>query len=528
MRGKLNFSALLLGILLFSFEYQIIISYSYHTSIRLGCSPSLRFNRATFFASSLKTFDPLQKSNARKNFRLNSAVKLLDTVIPDENLAQESTKSSGILKSAVQFLKKSFSSFFPEPQITYPLNTGPYAIFVNRKSGGKQGKRVLNNLKMKLLPQNYCDILRTPTLKKLLELHRTYGNQSLVVCCGGDGTIRWIMDEANELKINEDLTYCLIPLGTGNDLVNHVIQTNYNSSSFSTAQRFYSVATLLSPTTNFSDFSAASVSSHKTVSFDRWNITVLSSRKREQISKALLSTLHIPKSINQTRLLDYFQRKRKLFNSMKVQLNNRKDSFLHDHPGLNPLSIYSSYSPSLNNTSYSSSLNFTRRSLLIRNYLSTLLHLKNQNQNSNTHLNRANKNFNNYFGIGIDGMISHRFDTIRKRSPNLFVHSLINKILYFLIWVVQTIFHKHQNLVEHVEIICDGAKIDLSQFEVLQGIVLTNIDSYAGGCRLWHEGYDLLNNYSSKLWKEQSSNDSIIEVSIIFCSRFFLFILLSL
>ena len=107
--------------------------------------------------------------------------------------------------------------------------------FVNPKSGGQKGQRVYNELKKYLPRGNIFDLMNGgPSLgqifnivnlkvyknsnKKRLQQHKN--NQNLIViACGGDGTVGWVLSEIDKISYGQYTPAVFImPLGTGNDL----------------------------------------------------------------------------------------------------------------------------------------------------------------------------------------------------------------------------------------------------------------------------------------------------------------------
>jgi len=93
----------------------------------------------------------------------------------------------------------------------------PLLCFVNRDSGGRRGKALLDSLRsLSLNPLQVCDLKDSPPGSRL-ELFKPIASRVNILCCGGDGTINWVMDELSRLNMTVG-SFGLIPLGTGNDL----------------------------------------------------------------------------------------------------------------------------------------------------------------------------------------------------------------------------------------------------------------------------------------------------------------------
>uniref|UniRef100_A0A3P9AU54 Diacylglycerol kinase n=1 Tax=Maylandia zebra TaxID=106582 RepID=A0A3P9AU54_9CICH len=92
----------------------------------------------------------------------------------------------------------------------------PILVFVNPKSGGNQGAKVLQMFMWILNPRQVFD-LSQGGLREALELYRKVPNLR-ILACGGDGTVGWILSALDELQMNPQPPVAVLPLGTGNDL----------------------------------------------------------------------------------------------------------------------------------------------------------------------------------------------------------------------------------------------------------------------------------------------------------------------
>ncbi|XP_070641508.1 diacylglycerol kinase kappa [Bos indicus] len=89
---------------------------------------------------------------------------------------------------------------------------------------------------------------------------------------------------------------------------------------------------------------------------------------------------------------------------------------------------------------------------------------------------------NNYFGIGLDAKISLEFNTRRDEHPGQYNSRFKNKMWYGLLGSKELFQRSYRKLEERVHLECDGEAISLPN---LQGIVVLNITSYAGGVNFW-------------------------------------------
>jgi diacylglycerol kinase (ATP) len=103
----------------------------------------------------------------------------------------------------------------------------------------------------------------------------------------------------------------------------------------------------------------------------------------------------------------------------------------------------------------------------------------------------------------IDGAISMKFHSARNTMPFFFFSSIINKFWYACVSLGTIFSGKQFDLNKFLEIKCDGKKVDIPSN--LQGVVFLNINSYAGGSKLWMPK-DL------STWRSLDMSDGLVEV----------------
>lgn len=96
------------------------------------------------------------------------------------------------------------------------------------------------------------------------------------------------------------------------------------------------------------------------------------------------------------------------------------------------------------------------------------------------------KNFTNYLGVGADAQAALQVHYLRETRPDWFFSRLLNKAWYGVFGAEDIIKASSVNVRKEIRLIADGVEIPLPHDS--QGIILLNIDSYAGGVPLWSNG----------------------------------------
>ena len=94
----------------------------------------------------------------------------------------------------------------------------PLIVVANNKSGNSDGASVLAGFRSHLNPAQVVDLGEARMEEALEWCQLASPTQCYVLACGGDGTIGWVLNTIDKMKLSTPPAIAIFPLGTGNDL----------------------------------------------------------------------------------------------------------------------------------------------------------------------------------------------------------------------------------------------------------------------------------------------------------------------
>ncbi|XP_055708548.1 diacylglycerol kinase 1 isoform X2 [Phlebotomus papatasi] len=391
-------------------------------------------------------------------------------------------------------------------QITSEPSTCPLLVFVNPKSGGRQGHRILRKFQYMLNPRQVYDLSKGGPMEGLA-MFKDVPNFK-VICCGGDGTVGWVLEAMDSVDLQVQPAVGVIPLGTGNDLARCL--------RWGGGYEGESIPKLMDR-----------ISRASTVMLDRWSIQVTNTEPAELPKPKVLQ---VTLSENVQRVVELSQRiivEKSVIQTYEEIRRNTKTTEMTTVGGKVKTSSSSTTMEKLMEFTSSSSRDSDASQL---SGLEANGGTSNRLSMPDTSTGRVVKSvsegdlllarpasapdrqetsipapprplkpqseqdfavpyniINNYFSVGVDAAICVKFHLERERNPHKFNSRMKNKLWYFEYATSETFAASCKNLHENLEIMCDGVSLDLANGPHLQGIALLNIPYTHGGSNLWGE-----------------------------------------
>jgi diacylglycerol kinase (ATP) len=107
-------------------------------------------------------------------------------------------------------------SMFTKPRSNSIVTSERVIVFINTKSGGQLGKALVTKFE-NYVGSDYVFVLDEKGPVPALENFKNEPNLK-VITCGGDGTVKWILESIDKVQFSGNVAVGVLPLGTGNDI----------------------------------------------------------------------------------------------------------------------------------------------------------------------------------------------------------------------------------------------------------------------------------------------------------------------
>jgi hypothetical protein len=376
-----------------------------------------------------------------------------------------------------------------------PEGCVPYLIFINKKAGGQQGKKVYQAMRALFNPLQVFDLNRgglMAGLRMFFPLARR-GPGFRIMVCGGDGTVNWVCQGLSRIKFPRPEyipSIALLPLGTGNDLSGFLgWGVGYTGGELNEI---------------FSQL-------HKveTMKLDRWKATIVNfsepdDRQASDAGMRLIPNALPPKNV-------------KHLSSPAEPCSTQQTTMVSELiSSLLPSSDWQD-SNDRSELPQGDSEEQQRSEGLGEPGGSDLVPVKMNDKEDDDDgieleeeedlmLGAEVKSFHHSFSIGVDAKITWNFHLAREANPENFTSRAMNKFKYFTQGVSSIIEGGCRELAQAIEFVeIDGRIIwseDLPQG--IESLIFGNIPAYADGTDLWAK--------PTGNFKPQKVDDKVLEV----------------
>lgn len=339
----------------------------------------------------------------------------------------------------------------------------PVLVFVNPRSGGNQGAKMMQKFNWLLNPRQVFDLIQSGGPRSALELYRNVPNLRILTI-GGDGTASWILSCLDEVGIPNRIPVAVLPLGTGNDLARAL--------GWGGGYADEPIAKILTQ-----------VRDGDIVQLDRWNLQVEKNFDAAPSSpnEFSSSSIYNPGSTNMELGSPSISSSPSYFGSLS-QANNTTSS---------TISI-------IEQTNCDTSMNQGGN-------INALSGFAAPTDEAGTCDRLPMDVINNYFSFGVDAQIALEFHTAREAHPERFNSRLRNKMFYGQAGGKDLLKRKWKDLSNFVTLYCDGQDMTgrLKELKV-HSVLFLNIPSYGGGTRPWPS--------TATSFAKPKTDDGLIEV----------------
>ena len=368
------------------------------------------------------------------------------------------------------------------------LNIHPVVVFVNRKSGGGLGAALIERLSHTLHHVQICDLSSSRPSEYLALYKGVAADEDCgvrLLCCGGDGTVAWVLQEARLLEL-EHVSVGVVPLGTGNDLNGVLVEAaqdllrrrpdllSRGARVLTNAEEVFAFPEVM--------LDACELQGSTMEGAGHWNREVFSS---DDFSATL------------DRWSVVLERRGEGFGDGDVPADHEQEQEQDDaHYDATTVGETASLGCGVGVISDVGQVMSAAWSQRVRSSLGIASDASARGippgvrRGYQAGRKSTIRDMNNYMGIGVDGAVSMAFAELRRQYPGLFFSQIMNKVWYGLVGFGQFVLGRTRDLSMCVRIMVDNKVVRIPPGT--QGIIILNINSYAGGSRLWRFGGQLM------------------------------------